>query len=480
MEAKLDEQALDEKLEALEKARAWSPRTISKLETFVRTADDFALFRVNPLRFGLDKNIAEAEVIDLFLHAAKVGLFQMTWNLMCPSCGSPVHSFAELKNLHADYYCRLCDLHSTAALDDYIQVAFTVSPLVRDIRFHHPDSLSAEEYAIKYHYHRGAHLPNGGPEFGDFISSVLSYIDYIEPGETKSVELELGEGTLTSYEFTRDIIEHVAVAGEPSTQPATIHFTLQDRRFTTEPSHLSPGRLTITLENREAKRALVALYHQPPDAESVRIEFDPFLTGKRLVNTQTFRDLFRSEVIQSGDGLSVKDLTVLFTDLKGSTALYERIGDLNAFALVRQHFDSLGSVIANQSGAVVKTIGDAVMATFLDPADGVKAALRILMEIEQLNRGLGSQDVILKIGLHKGALIAVTLNDRLDYFGQTVNIASRVQGLADAEEIYLTDDIYESPGVQALLTGYQVSSGSKQLRGIEREVKVYKIAYHPA
>jgi class 3 adenylate cyclase len=199
-----------------------------------------------------------------------------------------------------------------------------------------------------------------------------------------------------------------------------------------------------------------------------------------LLNIQTFRDLFRSETIQSGDGLSVKDLTVLFTDLKGSTSLYDRIGDLNAFALVRQHFDRLGAVITQHSGAVVKTIGDAVMATFINPTDGVQAALLILKEIEQLNRSLGNQDVILKIGIHKGALIAVTLNDRLDYFGQTVNIASRVQGLADAEEIYVTNSIYDYAGVPDLLKEYQVAASEAQLKGIERGMRVYKIAYHPA
>lgn len=109
-------------------------------------------------------------------------------------------------------------------------------------------------------------------------------------------------------------------------------------------------------------------------------------------------------------------------------------------------------------------------------AKAVKAALQFLKEIEELNRGLGSQDVILKIGMHKGALIAVTLNERLDYFGQTVNIAARVQGLADAEEIYVTDSIYDHVGVGDLLTQYQIVPSAVRLKGIEREIKVYRIA----
>ena len=140
-----------------------------------------------------------------------------------------------------------------------------------------------------------------------------------------------------------------------------------------------------------------------------------------------------------------------------------------------QHFDSLRRVIAEHSGAIVKTIGDAVMASFVDPVAGVQSALRILQEIEDLNRELGGRDLILKLGLHRGPLIAVTLNDRLDYFGQTVNIASRVQNLANADEIWLTDAVFDSPGVAELLSDRQVSVEDAHLRGIEQVVRAYRI-----
>ena len=483
MEPNLDEQFLDEKLETLEKARTWPPRLISKLETFIRTADDFALFRVNPLRFGLDRNIPESETIDLFLYSAKIGLFQMAWNLMCPSCGSPVNSFAELSSLHADYYCARCDLNAVAGMDDYIQVAFTISPLVRPIIFHHPETLPFEDYAYKYHFHRGARLQiPGTPEMAEMAAMCQRFGAYLQPGESATVELDLQAGDVMVYDFDNDLVTHTLLEGEPA-GPHHVQVTLWGGRLDEVPETLTPGHFTYTFANQGSKRSAIALILRPlppPGAPFPGLEFEPFLTGNRLINTQTFRDLFRSEVIQSGDGLSVKDLTVLFTDLKGSTALYERIGDLNAFSLVRQHFDSLGTVVKANSGAVVKTIGDAVMATFIDPRDAVKAALQFLDEIEQLNRRIGSKDVIIKIGLHRGASIAVTLNERLDYFGQTVNIAARVQGLADAEEIYLTDTIYDSDGVSDLLAGYQVTPSDARLRGIERGMRVYKINYRAA
>jgi class 3 adenylate cyclase len=144
--------------------------------------------------------------------------------------------------------------------------------------------------------------------------------------------------------------------------------------------------------------------------------------------------------------------------------------------LVSQHFDSLRRVITKHSGAIVKTIGDAVMASFIDPLDGVRSALQILEEIQRLNRELGGEDLILKLGIHRGPLIAVTLNDRLDYFGQTVNIASRVQNLANADEIWITDAVFDSPGVSQLLQDRRVSVEDARLRGIEQIVRVYRIS----
>jgi class 3 adenylate cyclase len=172
----------------------------------------------------------------------------------------------------------------------------------------------------------------------------------------------------------------------------------------------------------------------------------------------------------------VRDVTLLFTDLKGSTALYERIGDLNAYVLVQRHFEQLQAVTVRHRGAITKTIGDAVMAAFLTPADAVQAALEMRDVIEQLNRDRAQRDFILKIGLHRGAAIAVTSNERLDYFGQTVNIAARVQGLAGGDEIWMTEDVYVAPEVAVVLAAYTVKRTEARLKGVEGAVPVYSLA----
>jgi class 3 adenylate cyclase len=167
---------------------------------------------------------------------------------------------------------------------------------------------------------------------------------------------------------------------------------------------------------------------------------------------------------------------LLFTDLKGSTAMYERLGDLNAYALLREHFALLGAIVQEHSGAIVKTIGDAVMAVFSRPTDAVSAALHILGEIEHYNANHGDPSIILKLGAHCGPSIAVTLNDNLDYFGQTVNVAARVQSLAEAGEICISEALNAAPGVSQMLAGHKVVEFDAPLQGVEGTACVYRIA----
>jgi class 3 adenylate cyclase len=177
----------------------------------------------------------------------------------------------------------------------------------------------------------------------------------------------------------------------------------------------------------------------------------------------------------STEGLGIRQVTLLFTDLKGSTAMYERLGDLNAYALVREHFALLGAAVQEHSGAIVKTIGDAVMAVFSRPTDAVSAALEILAQTERYNAEHGKPSFVLKIGGHCGPSIAVTLNENLDYFGQTVNVAARVQSLADSGEICISEALYSASGVSDLLCGRKIIAFDAPLHGVEGKASVNRI-----
>ncbi len=474
MAARIKERVLSEKLDTMRKAKNLSAKALDKIELLVRKGSDYELFRVNPMRFAADRGLLENESIDAFLHGARNGLFQMEWNLVCPSCGDSVDSFRSLNKLNPHFYCTVCDLNSEATLDDYIQVTFTISPEIREIAYHRPESLSIEDYHLKYHFNQSASIP-GGPRFIDAVPSLVKGLSYVGPGQKKRFELETTGGSITLNDLMHHQSAALAVKGEPADKPQALVARLESGKLVLDRTQVAPGKVVVAVDNRTASRASMMILNFPPGLEKKRLVFEPFLSGRRLISMQTFRDLFSAEVIRGSEGIGIRDITILFTDLKGSTALYERIGDLQAFSLVHQHFDKLGRVISENSGAFIKTIGDAVMASFLNPLDAVKAALEMNREISRFNRAFTTRDVILKIGIHKGPCIAVTLNDRLDYFGQTVNIAARVQGLAGAEEVYVTDDVLSFPGVKSLLKGCRVFGGKVKLKGIQDQLQVYKV-----
>ncbi len=493
--ANLNETLLDELLGKLEVARSWSPRVMSKLETLIRTAEDYDLFRINPIQYATEKNIAENESIDLFLHSAKLGLFEMEWHLVCPTCGHVVESLRNMHKLHSFYVCNQCAFETTATLDDYIQVAFTISPSVREIVFHHPEILSADDLFFKYKLSRGAHSWLDGWSHEGLLRAVTKLLAYLEPGEKRRLEFPVELGLLIVTNLTDRATSGFPVATNAASEPQTISIEIADGQVRETNRAAVPGRLDygyaassfdhlgslltgpaiLEIENCMKRRTCiwVSLFTGTPPKKG--LTFDPFLSGKRLITTQTFRNLFRSETISADESIGVKDITFLFTDLKGSTALYDHIGDPKAYSLVRQHFEALGTVINRYEGATVKTIGDAVMATFLTPIDAVHAALEMLRDIEAFNRNI-SDKLVLKIGIHTGHSIVVTLNDRLDYFGQTVNIASRVQGLADAGEIYVSEDVYAFPGVREAVAHCNIDSEQVVMKGVSEKLQVYKIS----
>ncbi|ANL47290.1 adenylate cyclase family 3 protein [Rhizobium phaseoli] len=475
----VQERLLDNKMTEMELARPWSPRVISKFESLIRSGDDFSLYRINPLAFARDYAISEAESIDLFLHATRSGLFEMSWDVVCPQSGMVLDSFGALRTLKTHYVCGLCDVSGETDLDDFIEVTFTVSPQLRRLSFHDPGSLSVEDFHWKARFLSDARLPGQQARFLDVLKGMVRGLTYLAPGSVTTVRAELGPGALAGINVQTQASFALPVAGEPVTAPTRLRVRYDGQRFCASLPAVQPGPVIVEIENSAAMRGSLLLINWPPEilAQTAKpvLDFDPYMSGGMLLARQTFRRLFRSERVDEREGLGIRQVTLLFTDLKGSTAMYERLGDLNAYALVREHFALLEATVQAHSGAIVKTIGDAVMAAFSRPDDAVSAALHMLGEIERFNSEHGDPSIILKIGAHCGPSIAVTLNDNLDYFGQTVNVAARVQSLADAGEICISEALFSAPGVAQLLSGHRLAAFEAPLRGVEGTACVYRV-----
>jgi class 3 adenylate cyclase len=456
--------------------QAVGPAIAGAVRELVETGKDHELCRVNPLAFAAKNGLDEEATIAAFLHATRIGIFDIAWNVLCPGCGGVLDSNATLKTVQKDVYvCSLCADSYEPTLDEMVDVTFTVSPRVRRIAGHSPHELPVAEYYRQMYWGSGIDVPEENYQqlFDEFV---LDHVE-LEAGEKGVLSIQQPAEFLIIFEPVTHTAQFIDVKGEPTRERQSLSLSFDREHAQNQTLEMRPGPLRIALENRTDGRVLPTVFIAGETLHCLLDRRRPFLTAKRLLSNQTFRDLYRTDTLDVDQRLKITSLTFLFTDLRGSTELYERVGDLTAFDLVRAHFRILQEIVAAEAGAVVKTIGDAVMATFPTPDRAVAAALRMREAMRELNSGNDREDLLLKIGVHEGPCIAVTLNERQDYFGQTVNIASRVQGLATAQSIFATAAVVDDMKTAELLRGKALKpeAHAAMLRGIEREVQVYAI-----
>lgn len=228
----------------------------------------------------------------------------------------------------------------------------------------------------------------------------------------------------------------------------------------------------VTFTLNEAVRKLAVTEPLPADIH-------PPTFGLELLNVQPFRDLFADQVLPPGESLKVKRTAFLFTDLRGSTAMYAREGDPKAYGLVRDHFEVLFEAANRNYGVTVKTIGDAVMASFVTPINALRAALDAARGMSTLNHQLelrGDDELCVRLGVHVGPCISVTLNDSLDYFGTTVNIVARVSHLAHGDDVVLTSSMLEDQETKAEAIKHGDLEGFRaELRGCEGRFQLLRL-----
>src|SRR5450631_4639486 len=335
------------------------------LERMVRHAPDHALNKINALDLAAKEGVGEERIIAALLNAVSLGIFEMSWNVMCPSCAGVLSANKSLKTLdRAQYNCAFCAAGYATTLDNLVEVTFTVSPRVRKIAAHNPDELSVAEYYRQIFWSSAIDLP---ADLEKLLAEVTLETVDLPPGERAILSLQVPEGTLIVFDPVTHTAQFLDVSGEEASERQNLSVIFNKVQVPVDTIALRPGPLRLALENRTDGRVLPAVWMANQALDDLLKQRKPILTAKRLLTNQTFRDLYRTETLAIGQRLKILSLTFLFSDLKDSTALYERVGDLVAFDLVNEHFRLLQEIIASERGAVVKTIGDAVMATFETP-----------------------------------------------------------------------------------------------------------------
>jgi class 3 adenylate cyclase len=407
---------------------------VALLVDYIENADEFALGRIRPYDLARQNNQSRRGVLEACLCATRAGILDLQWNLICPMCrGGP--GMGSLQDLGSNVHCPGCNIDFAVNFEQSVELTFRTNPSIR--------KTVGETFCV------------GGPQVTPHIAAQ----QLLPPNSSRGINLSLDAGRYRLRTMSIPGWQHLR-AKENSADPITLRAT--NDGWVNEELEIGTDA-DISFENATADEQLFILERTAWSDEAA--------TAAEVTALQVFRDLFAAEALRPGEQISVGTLTVLFTDLKDSTRMYREIGDATAFGRVMNHFDILKEAIAGEEGAMVKTIGDAVMAVFRSPAGAVRAMLHAQQRLATAAEGM--QPLSLKAGLHTGPCIAVTLNDRLDYFGSTVNMAARLEAQSTGDDVVISSAVYSDPEVRELLSdpegGFSAKRFEMPLKGFDQE-----------
>ena len=400
-----------QKLEEIKKSllsKGLPSETVNRLIEHISTANDESLVRIKAKELSNDWGLPLNSLLATMLHATREGLFNLSWDVICPHCRGVREEISSLGDLVEDSNCETCDIDFSATAEDSLEVTFKVNPSIRKVE---KKFFCAAEPATKRHI---------------FLQKNLS------PGSDNLIETELESGTYRYRLKGAKTYSLLEIEPQSSSSKVTL--------FSNE-----------TVDLRVSEKPMLAIRNRGPNQETLviekREEDRDALRPRDLFNLQQFHDLFSSESIASGLQLEIGVHTILFTDIVGSSEMYSTSGDDLAFKKVRNHFVKLYSIIDRFEGAVIKTIGDAAMVSFSSPLNAMKAAV----ELQKAFSKADAENVLLRISLHTGKCLAVNLNSNIDYFGATVNLAAKLQALPGAHEIVFSKVAYAAPLVKSII-----------------------------
>jgi len=272
------------------------PDAVTALERLVSEAPDWRLTHMNALDFAKRETLDEERTIAMFLHAARIGICELSWNVLCPSCGGVLGANTTLKSVRSDeYHCAFCEVVQEPTLDDMVEVSFTITPRVRAIAAHTPHMLPIWEYFRQVFFGTRVALPEDG------LQSALEAVtlDGVElpAGDKAILSLQLPAGTIIVFEPVTHAAQFIEVKGEPTRERQALGLAYGSSSSpTAEPIGLRPGPLRLSLDNRTNGRTLPSIWVVSDALNQLLGRRRPFLTAKRMLSNQTFRDIYRTDI----------------------------------------------------------------------------------------------------------------------------------------------------------------------------------------
>lgn len=429
-----------------------------KIRDLIKKGTDFDLYKINVFRIAQELKIEQTEALRGFLYATRIGLFDLNWDIYCPSCRGLPEYYRHMMGLKNRGHCLLCEIDWDLDFEKQVEVTFTINPGVRKISyqdFQNRDFRGMMDFINETQARDNREITLGECIYSDRVVEIEAnmapgqYVYWVTDKNLSPCPLEVKKAVATIPQ----IVEiHVDETGK-------IH---PDRL------ELNSGQISFRVSSKVPGMLGFLVDEDRPAANWVSAHY--------VAMQQDFKDLFDSEFLSPETSFAIRNVTLMFTDLKDSTRMYEKVGDARAYSLVKSHFVIMTDSIKRFQGGIVKTIGDAVMAVFPSSSLALAAAMEIQSNFE--SPAVKKEELRVKIGIHRGSVIAVSSNNHLDYFGRTVNMAARVQGKSAAGEVLLSSDVYAEPEIMAMIRQKKWATRrfSAALKGIEPDPTLYSVS----
>ena len=440
----LAEPASRQRLDALAVELARDPASHAlgpNLVDYLRHAPIVDLRSIRPLALATLWSAPSDHAVELFLAAARKGVVAMGWELLCPRCRGAKSRVSRLQDLPKGAHCSSCNIDYERNFSRNVELTFHPAPWIRPL----PDG----EMCM---------LGQGSARHIKFQGEVAA-----RSAQTFDLALAPGPYRFRTVEAGAEVDRDIGGDGIiPTLVARGSDIVLEE----------ASGRNQLAIRN-EIDKPLVFVVENRNWAKDA-------LTGGRVIAMPAFRRLSPEQLLRPGDNAEIDWIAIMFTDLRGSTELYDALGDAPAYNLVRDHFSFLSDRVRRNHGFVVKTVGDAVMAAFSRPDHAVRAALSIQDDVAGFNAARGgapsATPIVLKLGLHAGPCIAVTTGDVLDYFGATVNVAARLEHQCRGGEVIVSEAVAQDAETAAVLADRTQIEEAAILRGVSAPVRFLRIA----
>ncbi|MBN2531703.1 MAG: adenylate/guanylate cyclase domain-containing protein [Spirochaetales bacterium] len=446
------------KVKSFIQAAPFESRLINTFFLKLGNEPDETLYRINPLLFAHKHDLDEKQVVDIFILAARAGIFNLFFNLVCPACGFIIIKEASFTSLNkADYFCAVCHSDIPVILDDTIEVFFQIHPAIYKVEFNPFENV---ECFTSFFFSRSFY------KTGSIIGHIVDDLAFLSPGEMKIFKLNVQKDMLYRFIAINLNLSLFVYIGNKQGHNNPLQVTVNKMGFSQKKVSLNRGEIKIALTNDSEQKLGIGLVKTSPgeshsSANGNKLNRTPFLSGKLLFNNTTFRNLFKIKNLPGNLKLKLRSLTLLFMEIQSSPDLYERQGDAFVYDLIQKHFYILEEIADRYQGAIIKTMGDVIMFSFPSPINSLLAAFSMLKGIKSVKHDEKTA-LCLKIGLHEGHALVINRDDLLDYFGRTVTIAAYLKNLAGPDEIFFSDALFRDKEIK------------KEFVKLKDRIKLYK------